>query len=67
MKCTSLKCSKCGVHGHNQRTCKGPVKGKNDGATSSSKNVRSRQTFMGFRSDAISGETSTTGQQQQPP
>ncbi|GMQ09176.1 hypothetical protein CsSME_00052649 [Camellia sinensis var. sinensis] len=47
-KCTSLKCSKCGVHGHNQRTCKGSVKGKKDGATSSSKNVRTRQTFMGF-------------------
>ncbi|XP_028058575.1 uncharacterized protein LOC114262418 [Camellia sinensis] len=62
-KCTSLKCSKCGVHGHNQRTWKGPVKGKNDGAASSSKNVRSRQTFMRFKSDAISGEASIGNQQ----
>ncbi|XP_028115005.1 uncharacterized protein LOC114312907 [Camellia sinensis] len=61
-KCTSLKCSKCGVHGHNQRTWKGPVKGKNDGAASSSKNVRSRQTFMRFKLDAISGEASIGNQ-----
>ncbi|XP_028064760.1 uncharacterized protein LOC114267884 [Camellia sinensis] len=66
-KCTSLKCSKFGVHGHNQRTCKGPVKGKKERAASLSKNVRTRQTFMGFRSDAISGDASTGGQQQQPP
>ncbi|XP_077222088.1 uncharacterized protein LOC143855924 [Tasmannia lanceolata] len=24
----SLKCSKCGLFGHNSRTCKGPIKGK---------------------------------------
>ncbi|KAF5953300.1 hypothetical protein HYC85_006156 [Camellia sinensis] len=66
-KCTNLKCSKCGVHGHNQITYKGPVKGKKDGAASSSKNMRSQQTFIGFRSNAISGEVSTGGQQHQPP
>ncbi|GMP63554.1 hypothetical protein CsSME_00025190 [Camellia sinensis var. sinensis] len=41
------------------------MKGKKDGAASSSKNVKSLQTSMGFRPDVITGETSTSGQQQQ--
>ncbi|KAL7251512.1 hypothetical protein ACSBR1_013363 [Camellia fascicularis] len=33
---STLKCSNCGCYGHNQRTCKGPVKGKTSGLSGKS-------------------------------
>ena len=36
----SLRCTKCGIHGHNSRTCKGPVRAKNTRKRQSSETVQ---------------------------
>lgn len=76
-KCTSLKCSKCGNYGHNQRTCKGPINtkkaGKRQGTSSDGKATKVRKeakwTFMGFKTagegSCVAGSSSIPSKRQQ--